>query len=42
MGINEDTIVGAIMIRIGALRVYYARYQWREYNIRTEQRKIGR
>lgn len=39
---NGDVIVGIMMLLIGALGVLYARYQWREHDIRLEQRKIGR
>lgn len=40
--LNNDIIVGAIMFLIGTIGVLYARYQWREHDIRLEQRKIGR
>lgn len=40
--LNGDVIVGAVMIIVGGLGVLYARYQWREHDIRLEQRKIGR
>jgi hypothetical protein len=40
--INDDIIVGVLMFLIGALGVLYARYKWREHDIRLEQRKMRR
>lgn len=40
--IQNQPIAGAVMFVIGVLGLLWVRYQGREHQIRTEQRKYGR
>lgn len=37
-----DSITGLIAVVVGGVGILYARYEWREHDIRQEQRKLGR
>jgi len=38
----ENVIIGLVMLLLGGLCILYVRYEWREHDIRLEQRKFGR
>lgn len=40
--VAQDLVIGLVMFAIGGVGVLYARYEWREHDIKIEQRKRRR